>query len=110
MSEQPQVADTRAASAADTGPASAGDTGHPPKTYLVWSVLVSALLFLPIGLVALAFSIRTDVLVRRGELEGARRTSRVSLVLVIVTAVVGVIVYAVVIGALLALGAFSGAE
>ena len=102
MSEQPQVADTRAASAADTG--------QTPRTYLVWSVLVTALLFLPIGLFALAFSIRTDVLVRRGEFAGARRTSRVSLVLVIVTAVVGVLVYAVVIGALLALGAFSGAQ
>lgn len=82
--------------------------GNPPRTYLVWSALVAALLFLPLGLAALFFSIRTEVLLRRGETERARRTSRAALVLIIVTVVVGVLAYVVVIGGLLALGAFSG--
>jgi len=82
--------------------------GKSPRTYLVWSALAAALLFLPLGLVALFFSIRTEVLLRRGEVERARRTSRAALVLIIVTVVVGVLAYVVVIGGLLALGAFSG--
>ena len=88
----------------------AAEAGKSARTYLVWSALASALLFLPIGLVALGFSIRTSVLSRRGELERARRSSRITLVLVTVTTVVGVLVYVGLIGALLALGAFSGAE
>ena len=80
----------------------------PPRTYLVWSALAAALLFLPIGLVALFFSIRTEVLLRRGETDRARRTSRAALALIIVTVVAGVLAYVVVIGGLLALGAFSG--
>ena len=82
--------------------------GNPPRTYLVWSALAAALLFLPIGLVALFFSIRTGVLLRRGETDRARRTSRAALALVVVTVVAGVLAYVVVIGGLLALGAFSG--
>jgi uncharacterized membrane protein YozB (DUF420 family) len=85
-----------------------GEVGKPPRTYLVWSALVTALLFLPLGLVALFFSLRTAALIRRGELARARRTSRATLVLAIVTTVVGVLVYALLVGALLALGAFSG--
>lgn len=83
-------------------------SGSPPRTYLVWSALAAALLFLPLGLVALFFSIRTEVLVRRGEVERARKTSRAALVLTFVTVVVGLLVYLVAIGGLLALGAFSG--
>ena len=102
MSEQAHVADPL--------DATAEEPGQPPRTYLLWSALAAAVLFLPIGLVALGFSIRTDVLVRRGALDRARRSSRIALALVIVTAVVGVLVYVGLIGALLALGAFSGAE
>jgi len=87
--------------------AGSSETGVP-RSYLVWSALVTALLFLPTGLVALFFSIRTESLVRRGELERARRMSRAVLVAIIVTVVAGVLAYAVVIGGLLALGAFSG--
>ena len=83
-------------------------TGSAPRTYLIGSALATALLFLPLGLVALFFSLRTAALIRRGELDRARRTSRAALVLTIVTAVVGVLVYVLLVGALLALGAFSG--
>ena len=79
-----------------------------PRSYLVWSALVTALLFLPTGLVALFFSIRTESLVRRGEMERARRMSRAALAAIFVTVVAGVLAYVVVIGGLLALGAFSG--
>lgn len=84
------------------------DAGVPPRTYLIWSALAAALLFLPLGLVALAFSLRTQVLVRRGQTRRARRWSRATLVLLILTVVVGVVVYVALVGALLALGAFSG--
>lgn len=96
--EIPQVA-------ADTAQ---GDRGKAPRTYLVWTLLAAALLFLPLGLVALALSLRTRALLRRGELERARRMSRATLAMTILTVVVGVLVYLVVIGGLLALGAFSG--
>ena len=102
MSERAQVAESH--------DAAAEDAGKSPRTHLVWSALAAALLFLPLGLVALGFGIRTDVLVRRGEIDRARRSSRITLILVIVTTVVGVLVYVGLIGALLALGAFSGAE
>lgn len=102
MSEQTQVATSQ--------DVAAEDAGISPRTYLVWSALAAALLFLPLGLVALAFSIRTDMLKRRGDVDRARRSSRIALVLVIVTTVVGVFIYLGLIGALLALGAFSGAE
>ncbi len=82
--------------------------GNPPRTYLVWSVLATALLFLPLGLVAVIFSLRTGALVRRGELDRARGTSRAALALTVVTAVVGVVVYVLLVGTFLALGAFSG--
>lgn len=83
--------------------------GKPPRTYLLWSALATALLFLPLGLIALIFSARTEVLLRRGEVDRARKSSRVALVLILVTVVVGVLAYLIVIGGLLALGAFSGA-
>ena len=93
-----------------SGDTAGEDVGSSPRTYLVWSALASALLFLPLGLVALAFSIRTDRLLRRGEITEARRSSRIALVLDIVTTVVGLLVYLGLIGTLLALGAFSGPE
>ena len=89
------------------GQADSSEAGMP-RSYLVWSALVTALLFLPTGLVALFFSIRTESLVRRGEMERARRMSRAALAAIFVTVVAGVLAYVVVIGGLLALGAFSG--
>jgi len=80
-----------------------------PRTHLVGSVLSAALLFLPTGLVAVVFAWRTRVLIDRDDLLSARRSSRVALAFMIVTIVVGVVVYAGLLVALLALGAFSGA-
>jgi len=77
---------------------------------LVWSVVAAALFFLPLGLVAVFFSWRTDVWTRRGETEKAQRASRWALAFIVITLVVGVLVYIALIGALLALGAFSGGQ
>lgn len=97
--------------ASPTQPADPQDSvGDPPRTYLVWSVLAAALLFLPLGVVAVFFSLRTDLFVRRGDLDRARQSSRIALWMTISTAVVGVLVYLAVIGALLALGAFSSGQ
>lgn len=82
--------------------------GNPPRSYLAWSIIATAVLFLPLGLVALFFSLRTRALLRRGDLDEAQRASRVTLVVVVVTTVVGVIAYVALVGALLALGAFGG--
>ena len=82
--------------------------GPPPRTYLVGSLLVAALLFLPTGVVAVVFSLRSRVLISRGDLARARWYSRAALIAIIVTAVMGLIVYVALIGALLGLGAFSG--
>ncbi|MEY2990240.1 MAG: CD225/dispanin family protein [Candidatus Nanopelagicales bacterium] len=92
---------------AATAPEQEG-AGVPPRTYLIWSALAAALLFLPLGLVALALSLRTRALIHRGDMQRARRMSRVTLAMLILTIVVGVVVYAALVGALLALGAFSG--
>ena len=78
-----------------------------PRTYLVGSLLVTALLFLPTGVVAVFLSWRARVWIGRGDLARARSFSRAALVIIIVTAVIGVLVYVALIGALLGLGAFS---
>jgi uncharacterized membrane protein YozB (DUF420 family) len=77
---------------------------------LVWSVVAAALFFLPLGLIAVFFSWRTDVWNRRGETDKAQRASRWALAFIVITLVVGVLVYVALIGALLALGAFSGGQ
>ena len=82
--------------------------GHPPRSYLAWSITATAILFLPLGLVALFFSLRTRALLSRGDLDGAQRASRVTFVMVVMTTVIGVIAYVLLVGALLALGAFGG--
>lgn len=83
-------------------------TTAPPRTYLLGSLLVAALAFLPTGLVAVGLSWRARVLVGRGEYGSARNFGRAALGFVIASLVLGVVVYVALIGALLALGAFSG--
>lgn len=77
-----------------------------PRTHLVWAVLVSCLCFLPIGLIAVAFAWRTSVLIGRGDLERARRSSRAAKGWAITALIVGILVDIVLLGALALLGAF----
>lgn len=78
--------------------------------HLVWSIIAAALFFLPLGLIAVVFSWRTGVWKRRDDPARARRNSRLALVFIIVTIIVGVLVYGGLLGALLALGAFSSPQ
>lgn len=86
------------------------DVPTQPRTHLVWSIVAAALFFLPLGLVAVVFSWRTGVWKRRDDLARARRNSRLALGFIIVTIIVGVLVYGGLLGALLALGAFSSPQ
>ena len=86
------------------------DAPTQPRTHLVWSITAAALLFLPLGLIAVVFSWRTGVWKRRDDLARARRNSWLAVVFIIVTIIVGVLVYGALLGALLALGAFSSPQ
>ena len=86
------------------------DAPTQPRTHLVWSIIAAALFFLPLGLIAVVFSWRTGVWKRRDDLARARRNSRLALVFIVVTIIVGVLVYGGLLGALLALGAFSSPQ
>lgn len=79
-----------------------------PSTHLVGSAVVAALLFLPTGVIALAFAWRTRVWNERGDFRRARRSSRAALSFMIISIVLGVAAYAAILVGLLALGAFSG--
>ena len=79
-----------------------------PATHLVASIVVAALLFLPTGLIAILFAWRTHVWNTRADFVRARVHSRLALAFVIVTVLLGVVVYVAIIGGLLALGAFGG--
>lgn len=86
--------------------AQAAPAAPAPRTYLVWAVLVTGLCFLPLGLIAVAFAWRTSVLIDRGDLDRARRTSRAAKGWAITALVVGILVDIVLLAALALLGAF----
>ena len=87
--------------AAQTAPAA-----PTPRTHLVWAVLVTCLCFLPLGLIAVGFAWRTSVLIGRGDLDQARRSSRAAKGWAITALIVGIVVDIVLLGALALLGAF----
>jgi hypothetical protein len=86
--------------------AQAAPAAPAPRTHLVWAILVTCLCFLPLGLIAIAYAWRTSVLIGRGDLERARRTSRAAKGWAITALVVGILVDAILIAALALLGAF----
>ena len=81
--------------------------GGPVRTHLGWAAVVSAFCFLPIGLVALGYSLASARALAAGDAERARRRARVARRWIVVTVVVGLIVDAALLAVLAVLGAFS---
>lgn len=81
-----------------------------PRPRMAWAVVGAALLFLPLGLISVLLSWRTSVWNGRGDVDRARRASRWALAFIIATYVTGALVYIALVGALLALGAFSSGQ
>lgn len=78
-----------------------------PATHLGWAVAATALCFLPLGLVAVYYGLRTGRAVDQGRLDDAQRDSRRGRRWLIATIVVGLVLYAFLSAVLLLLGAFS---
>ncbi|MBK9738089.1 MAG: CD225/dispanin family protein [Actinobacteria bacterium] len=77
------------------------------RTYLGWSVLASVLCFLPLGLVAVYYGLRTSSAVARGDSDAAGHGSRVAKGWLISTLVVGLFIYVFLGAVFVLLGAFS---
>lgn len=82
-------------------------SGKPPRTYLAAAVAVSALCFLPLGLIAVLYGWRSARAVSMGDPDRARRLGRVARRWVVVTLVVGLLVDAALVAVFAVLGAFS---
>ena len=78
-----------------------------PRTYLGWGVASTALCFLPLGLIAVIYGLRTGRALAEDRLDDARRSSRTARRWVVVTIIVGLLVDLLLVGAMLLLGAFS---
>ena len=87
--------------------ADVGQVTRLAPSYLAGSLVVTALLFLPTGLIAVFFSYRTRYWGKRGNAEKARRASRWALAFMLVSAALGIFLYASLAGIFLLLGAFS---
>lgn len=76
------------------------------KTYLGWSVLASVLCFLPLGLVAVFYGLRTSSAVARGDSEAAGHGSRMAKGWLLAAFAVGLLVYLFLGAVFVLLGAF----
>jgi hypothetical protein len=77
------------------------------RTHLAWAVLFAMVCFLPTGIVAVLYALRTQRAVTEERLDDARRSSRVGKRWLVLTFVVGILIY-LFLGAVFALlGAFS---
>lgn len=83
------------------------DEADRPHTYLVWGFFAAMLCFLPLGLVALYYGLRTSKAIAEGDGDEAAHLSRVAKRWVIATIAVGIVVYLIIAAALMLLGAFS---
>lgn len=84
--------------------------GPPPptaRTYLAWSLAATALCFLPLGIVALVFGLKTNRANAEGRHDDAVRSGRVARRWLVATVVVGVLVYLLLAAVLALLGAYS---
>lgn len=83
-------------------------TGEGPvRTHLGWAAVVTALCFLPLGLVAVVYSLRAARALQAGDEAAARRSARVARRWIVATVIVGLIVDVGLLAVLLLLGAFS---
>lgn len=81
-------------------------TPDAPRTYLAWSIASTCLCFLPLGLVAVAYALRSASFITAGDLDAAARSARIARRWLITTVVVGVVIDLVLVTALALLGAF----
>lgn len=79
----------------------------PVRTHLGWAALVAALCLLPLGLVAVGYSLASARALAAGDIELARRRARVSVRWIVATVAVGLLVDAALVAVLVLLGAFS---
>ena len=77
-----------------------------PRPGWPWVIVVTALCFLPLGLLAALFAWRSDRAVAAGDLESARRSARAARGWTIAAAVVGLVVNGLILTTFLLLGAF----
>lgn len=62
-----------------------------PETYLVWSVIITILCCLIPGIIAIIYSASVSSKYYQGNLEGAKRASRMAQIWCIVSVVTGII-------------------
>jgi Interferon-induced transmembrane protein len=80
---------------------------RPPRTYLGWSLLAAIACFLPLGLVAVYYGLRTHRAVSESRSEDAFHASHVARGWLIATIVIGVLVWVFIGAVLVLLGAWS---
>jgi hypothetical protein len=88
-------------------PPESAPAATPPRAFLGWSLAATVACFLPLGLVALYFGLRTNRAVLDGRPADAARCSRRARRWLVATVVAGLLVYLVLAAALVMLGAFS---
>jgi hypothetical protein len=80
---------------------------HPPRAYLGWGLFATVACFLPLGLIALYFGLRTSRAIAEDRLDDAIHGSHVTRRWLVATIVVGLVIYAVITIVFILLGAFS---
>ena len=88
-------------------PAEIQSSARPPRSYLGWSLVATIACFLPLGLVALYYGLRTQRAVVQGRSEDAFHASHVARGWLLATVVIGVLVWAFIGVVLVLLGAWS---
>ena len=89
-------------------PAESRADPRPPRDHLGWALAATVLCFLPLGLVAVYFGLRSNRALAEGRIDDADRDSRRTRRWLIATLVVGLLVWATLTLSILLLGAFSG--
>jgi TRAP-type mannitol/chloroaromatic compound transport system permease small subunit len=92
----------------DPSPAAAYQAeARPPRAYLGWSLVATIAFFLPLGLVAIYYGLRTRRAVSEERLEDASHASHLARGWLVAAVVMGVLVWAFIGVVLVLLGAWS---